>query len=170
MLGTWNCCHTWFVMSGILLNCWGEKGWRAEPDTEVTTTFSKLFHGASCIFRLILWLAHNRFQQILISEENNWVKLQVLKIATFKCRRLNLTNFGIIWNDILTFNVRLCIFDHISQFLQVMTRPPYFWRRDPNQWSIFLLLPVSEELPWEKWRVFPGVCITCSVSGNAAFT
>lgn len=97
MLGIWNCCHNWFVMSRILLNCWGEKGWGAEPDTEITITFSKLFHCASCIFRLILWLAHNRFLQTVISEENNWMKLQVLKITTFKCRGLNLTNLVKAW-------------------------------------------------------------------------
>lgn len=141
-------------MSGILLNCWGGKGWRAEPDTEVTITFSKLFHGANSTFRLILWLAHNRFLQTVNSEENNWVKLHVLKIATFKCRMLNMTNFGKTLNDILTVNVRLCIFHHISQFLQVMTKPPCLWRRDPDQWSILLLSPVREEPHWQNWRVF----------------
>lgn len=141
-------------MSEILLNCWEGKGWRAEPDTEVTITFSKLFHGASCIFRLILWLAHNRFLQTVISEENNWTKLHVLKIATFKCRRLNLTNFGKTLNDKLTVNVKLCIFDLISQFLQVMKKPPCLWRSHPNQWNILLLLPVRKELHWQNWRGF----------------
>lgn len=78
------------------------------------------------------------------------MKLQVLKITTFKCKRLNLTNFGKTLNDILAVNVRLCIFDLISQFLQVMTKLPCLWRRDPDQWNILLLLPVREELHWQN--------------------
>lgn len=167
MLGTWNCHHTWFLMSGILLSCWGGKGWRAEPDTEITRTFSKLSHGANSIFRLILWLVHSRFLQTVLSEENNWVKLHISKIATFKCRRLSMTSLGKTLNDILTVNVRLCIFDHISQFLQFMTKLPCLWRRDPNQWSILLLSPVREDI---NRRVFPGVFMTCSVSEHAALT
>lgn len=81
-----------------------------------------------------------------------------------------MTNFGKTLNDILTVNVRLCIFDHISQFLQVMTKPPCLWRRDPNQWSILLLSPVREELHWQNLRVFPGVFMACSVSEHAALT
>lgn len=71
------------------------------------------------------------------------MKLQMFKIAIFKCRRLNLTNFGKSFNGILTVNTRFCAFSLISQFVQVMTKTPCLWRKDLDQWNIaLLLLPV----------------------------
>lgn len=157
-------------MSGILLNCWGEKGWGAEPDTEVTITFSKLFHGASCVFRLILWLAHNGFLQTVISEENNWIKLQVLKIATFKCRRLNLTNFGKTLNDILTVNVRLYISPYFSNFAS-RDKTTVFMEKRSQSMEHFVIITCKKRATLAKlksisWCLHHLICL----NQNVAFT
>lgn len=101
---------------------------------------------------------------LIILEENDWMELQTFKIAIFKCRKLNLTNFGKSLNGILTVNIRFCVFSLISQFVHVMTKTPCLWRKDPDQWNIALLLLVRKELHWQNyWRVFPNVCTACSV-------
>lgn len=153
MLETSNSCHAWLVMSGVLLwTIQGKKGWGALPNTYLSILhwLSKRCSCCQLIFRPIFWLAHTASLKIVISEENDWMKLQVFKIAIFKCRRLNLTNLSESLNGILTVNIRFSVFSLISQFVRVMTKTPCLWRKDPDQWNITLLLPVRNELRWQN--------------------
>lgn len=77
--------------------------------------------------------------------------LQIFKIATFKCRRLNLTSLGKSLNGILTLNIGFCEFSLISEFVHVVTKPPCLWRKDPDQWNFALLLPVRKELHCQNY-------------------
>lgn len=99
------------------------------------------------------------------------MKLQVLKIATFKCRRLNLTNFSETLNDTLTVNVRLCIFDLISQLFASHDKTAMFMEKRSKSTEYFVIIICKKRAALAKlksvsWYLHHLLCL----NQNAAFT